>query len=101
AKRLGLADEIVDGDLTAGAMGWAERVVNEKGPVGKVRDLGDKVAAARGKPEIFSEFRKSVARQTRGFKAPEACIKAVEAAVSLPFDQGLARERELFVETLN
>ncbi|OLD99163.1 MAG: 3-hydroxyacyl-CoA dehydrogenase [Candidatus Rokubacteria bacterium 13_1_20CM_4_68_9] len=101
AKRLGLVDEIVDGDLTAGAIAFAERVVNEKRPLRKVRDLGDKVAAARGKPEIFSEFRKSVARQTRGFKAPEACIRAVEAAVSLPFDQGLARERELFVETLN
>ncbi len=101
AKRLGLVDEIVDGDLTAGAIAFAERVVNEKRPLRKVRDLGDKVAAARGKPEIFSEFRKSVARQTRGFKAPEACIRAVEAAVSLPFDQGLARERELFVETLD
>jgi len=101
AKRLGLVDEIVDGDLTAGAIAFAERIVNEKRPLRKVRDLDDKVVAARGKPEVFSEFRKSVARQTRGFKAPEACVKAVEAAVSLPFDQGLARERELFVETLN
>jgi 3-hydroxyacyl-CoA dehydrogenase len=101
AKRLGLVDEIIEGDLTAGAIAFAERVVNEKRPLRKVRDLGDKVAAARGKSEIFSEFRKSVARQTRGFKAPEACIRAVEAAVSLPFDQGLARERELFVETLS
>ena len=100
AKRLGLVDEIVDGDLTAGAIAFAERIVNEKRPLRKVRDLDDKVVAARGKPEVFSEFRKSVARQTRGFKAPEACVKAVEAAVSLPFDQGLARERELFVETL-
>ena len=101
AKRLGLVDEIAEGDLTAAAIAFAERVVNEKRPLRKVRDLDDKVAAARGKGEIFSEFRKSVARQTRGFKAPEACIKAVEAAVSLPFDQGLARERELFVETLS
>src|SRR5262249_46609714 len=101
ARRLGLVDEIVEGDLTAGAIAFAERVVAERRPLRKVRDVDDKVAAARGKPEIFSEFRKSVARQTRGFKAPEACIKAVEAAVSMPFDQGLARERELFLETLN
>ncbi|OLB96797.1 MAG: 3-hydroxyacyl-CoA dehydrogenase [Candidatus Rokubacteria bacterium 13_1_40CM_68_15] len=101
AKRLGLVDEIIDGDLTAGAIAFAERVVTEKRPLRKVRDLDDKVGAARGKPEIFSEFRKSVARQTRGFKAPEACIRAVEAAVSLPFEQGLARERELFLETLS
>ena len=42
-----------------------------------------------------------MARQTRGFPAPEAAIKAVEAAVTLPFEQGLARERELFLELLD
>jgi 3-hydroxyacyl-CoA dehydrogenase len=50
---------------------------------------------------VFAAFRKSVARQTRGFRAPDNCIKAVEAAVSLPFDQGLARERELFAELMS
>jgi 3-hydroxyacyl-CoA dehydrogenase len=101
AHRLGLLDELVEGDLTAGAVAFAERVVAERRPLRKVRDLDEKVAAARGKPEIFAEFRKSVARQTRGFKAPEACIKAVEAAVALPFDEGIRRERELFLDTLN
>jgi 3-hydroxyacyl-CoA dehydrogenase len=80
---------------------FAERVIAEKRPLKKIRDLDDKIAAVRGKPEVFAEFRKSVARQTRGFRAPENCIKAVEAAVNLPFDQGLARERELFTELLN
>jgi 3-hydroxyacyl-CoA dehydrogenase len=101
AHRLGLLDELVDGDLTAGAVAFAERVVAEGRPLRRVRDLDDKIAAARGKPEIFAEFRKSVARQTRGFRAPEACIRAVEAAVTLPFAQGLARERELFLELLD
>jgi 3-hydroxyacyl-CoA dehydrogenase len=101
ARRLGLLDEIVEGDLTAGAVAFAERVVAESRPLRRVRDLDDKVAAARGRPEIFTEFRKSIARQTRGFRAPEACIRLVEAAVNLPFDQGLAREREAFVELVN
>ena len=72
----------------------------EKRPLKKIRDLDDKIAAVRGKPEVFAEFRKSVARQTRGFRAPENCIKAVEAAVNLPFDQGMKRERELFQELM-
>jgi 3-hydroxyacyl-CoA dehydrogenase len=101
AHRLGLLDEVVEGDLVAGAVAFAERVVAERRPLRKVRDLEDKVAAARGRPEIFTEFRKSIARQTRGFRAPEACIQAVEAAVNLPFEQGIARERELFLELLN
>ena len=98
---MGLIDEIVDGDLAAAGVAFAETVLNEKRALRKIRDLDDKIAPARGKPEIFAEFRKSVARQTRGFRAPENCIKAVEAAVNLPFEEGIKRERELFVELMN
>src|SRR3989475_1017560 len=101
ALRVGLIDEIVDGDLATAGVAFAEKVLDEQRPLRKIRDLTDKIAAARSKPEIFAEFRKSVARQTRGFRAPESIVKAVEAAVNLPFDQGIKRERELFVELLN
>src|SRR5438034_5605911 len=97
----GLLDAIVEGDLTAAAVAFAEKVVSERRPLKKIRDLEDKLAPARGRPELFAAFRKSVARQTRGFRAPESCIRAVEAAATLPFDAGLARERELFLELLH
>jgi 3-hydroxyacyl-CoA dehydrogenase len=100
ALKHGLIDEIVDGDLAAAGVTFAEKVLNERRPLKKIRDLDDKLAAVRGKPQVFAEFRKSVARQTRGFRAPENIVKAVEAAMSLPFDQGLQRERELFAELL-
>jgi 3-hydroxyacyl-CoA dehydrogenase len=100
ARRLELLDELVEGDLTAGAVAFAERVVAEGRPLRRIRDLDEKVAAARGKPEVFAKFRQSVARQTRGFRAPEGCIQAVEAAVNLPFDQGIQKERALFLELL-
>src|SRR2546422_8193841 len=114
ALAVGLIDEIVAGgaaaageaptskagDLTAAGVAFAEKVLDERRPLKKIRDLDDKLAAVRGKPEVFAEFRKSVARATRGFRAPENIIKAVEAAVSLPFEQGLKRERELFGELL-
>jgi 3-hydroxyacyl-CoA dehydrogenase len=100
ALKAGLVDEMVDGDLTAAGVAFAERVLAEKRPLKKIREVDAKLAEVRGKPEVFAEFRKSVARQTRGFRAPENCIKAVEAAVNLPFDQGLKRERELFGELL-
>src|SRR5438876_771166 len=101
ALRVGLIDATVDGDLAAAGVAFAEKVLDEKRPLKKIRDLTDKIAVARDKPQIFAEFRKSVARQPRGFRAPERIVKAVEAAVSLPFDQGIKRERELFVELLN
>jgi 3-hydroxyacyl-CoA dehydrogenase len=101
ALKSGLIDEIAEGDLTAAGVAFAEKVVNEKRPLKKIRDLDDKLAAVRGKPEVFVNFRKSVARQTRGFKAPESIVKAVEAAVSLPFADGIKRERELFTELMS
>jgi 3-hydroxyacyl-CoA dehydrogenase len=97
----GLIDAIVEGDLAAAGVAFAEKVVSERWPLKKIRDLEDKLTAARGTPELFANFRKSVARQTRGFRAPENCIRAIEAAVTLPFDAGLTRERELFLELLH
>ena len=64
----------------------------------KVSERNEIVAPARGNSEIFDNFRKSIAGRTRGFHAPENCIKAVEAAVNLPFGEGLKREKELFTE---
>ncbi|MFI5376308.1 MAG: enoyl-CoA hydratase/isomerase family protein, partial [Candidatus Rokuibacteriota bacterium] len=69
ALKVGLIDEIVDGDLAAAGVAFAEKIVRERRPLKKIRDLDDKIAAVRGKPEVFAEFRKSVARQTRGFRA--------------------------------
>ena len=51
-------------------------------------------------PDLFKETEKAIARRARGFKAPWNIIKCVQAAVELPFDEGMKRERELFVELL-
>ena len=50
---------------------------------------------------VFDDFRKSIARKTRGFLAPECAIKAVEAACRTPFNEGLLFEKELFIQCLN
>jgi 3-hydroxyacyl-CoA dehydrogenase len=66
----------------------------------KVRDLNDKVLAARGKPEIFADFRRANARKFRGFLAPEYNIRCIEAAVNQPFEEGLKTEHKLFTELM-
>jgi 3-hydroxyacyl-CoA dehydrogenase len=97
----GLIDEIVpEGQLREGAIAFARRILAEKRPLKRVRDSDEKMIAARGKPEIFAEFRKANARKFRGFMAPEHNIRCVEAAVNLPFDEGLKVERELFGELM-
>src|SRR3989475_76723 len=98
ALRAGLIDEIVDGDLATAGVAFAEKVLDEKRPLRKIRDLADKLEAARSKPEIFAEFRKSVARQTRGFRAPESIVKAVEVAQEA-LDRGLGIVRKNYEAT--
>ena len=97
----GLIDEIVpEGELRAGAIAFARKILAEKRPLKRVRDSDEKMIAARGHPEIFANFRKANARKFRGFLAPEHNIRCVEAAVNLPFDEGLKAERELFGELM-
>jgi 3-hydroxyacyl-CoA dehydrogenase len=101
AQAAGLIDELVaEGELRAGAIAFAKKVVAENRPLKKVRDMNDKVVAARAKPEFFAEFRKANARKFRGFLAPEYNIRCVEAAVNLPFDEGIKTERKLFQELM-
>ncbi len=93
ALACGLIDEIVD-DLESGAIAFARRAVLDDLPLLRIRDRSDKLEDT---PEsLFSDFRTSIAKRTRGFLAPEYNIRCVEAAVELDFDAGLEREQELF-----
>ncbi len=100
AQEAGLVDEVTDGDLRAAAIAFARRAVAENMPLARVRDRDEKVLEARGNTELFAKFRASIARKTRGFLAPEYNIQCIEAAVNLPFDDGLAVERRLFLELM-
>ena len=102
AVAIGLFDELVDEDnLRDGAIDFAKRVIAKGVKLRKLSDLNDKLEEARQRPEIFHEFRAENARKFRGFHAPEANIKAIEAAVNLSFKEGLDEERRLFRTLLN
>lgn len=101
AKALGIIDEIVPGkDLRAEAIAYAKSIAAKR-PMPRVRDKSDKLAEAKADPGVFEAKRKSIARKARGQKAPYHCIAAVEAAVSMPFAQGIAEERRLFQELVS
>ncbi len=101
AKAWGVVDELAEeGKLREGALAFARRLIAEKAPLKKVRDRDEKLAPARGHPEIFEEIRKANARKFRGFEAWEKAILSVKNAVELPFDEGMKREREMFMALL-
>ncbi len=99
AKKLGIIDEIAaEGGLKAAAVAFARRVADAR-PLPRIRDRSDKLA--EGTPALFEGVRKSIARRARNQRAPYACIEAVEAACTMPFDEGCAFERKLFNEQVN
>ena len=99
AHTTGVIDELVEeGTLRESALAFARTLVAEGAPLKKVRDLTDKVTGID--PAIFVAARKRLAVERRGFEAPQRCIDCVEAACTLPFDEGLAKEQELFRHVL-
>lgn len=100
ALELELVDALAasDAELPAEAIALARTIVAEQRPLKKVRDSDEKLASARANPGLFDAFRKKHARALKGFHAPENIIKAIEAAATLPFEQGILREQELFAE---
>ncbi|MFL6751547.1 MAG: 3-hydroxyacyl-CoA dehydrogenase NAD-binding domain-containing protein [Sphingomicrobium sp.] len=96
AHDVGLVDRLVDGELVQHAVALAEEVRDIR-PLPKSSERDEKLAEARANPAIFDEFRKANAKKFRGFEAPEANIKAVEAAVAKPYAEGVIDERNLFM----
>jgi 3-hydroxyacyl-CoA dehydrogenase len=95
AQESGLLDRLIEGDLLAGAVAYGEALVAEGRPCRKARDLE---IDPEGTAEVFAKTRKSIERRARGLIAPYRCIESVENAVKLPFDQGLAKEGDFFME---
>ncbi|MGB5902797.1 MAG: 3-hydroxyacyl-CoA dehydrogenase NAD-binding domain-containing protein [Xanthobacteraceae bacterium] len=96
ALKAGLIDEIVD-DLVPGAVAFAKKVVAEKRPLRRLRDEDGKLAAAKADRSIFTNAVAALTKKARGLEAPFAAADAVGAAIDLPFDEGLKKEREGFM----
>jgi 3-hydroxyacyl-CoA dehydrogenase len=95
-----LIDAIIEGDLLAGALKFAEKAVADKLPLKRARDL--KVKPVAPSTEGFLQFaRNSVGATAKNFPAPLKCVEALAAATTLPFDQGMKFEREQFVALMN
>jgi 3-hydroxyacyl-CoA dehydrogenase len=94
-KDTALFDAIIEGDLLKGALDFAGKVVSEKRPLKRVRDLKINYP----EHEAYFQFaRNTVGAMAKNFPAPLKCVDAVAAAVGKPFDEGLALEASYFRE---
>ncbi len=90
----GIVDKVIEGDLLEGSIAFAAEKSAQEGSHRRTRDI-EVTLEDRG---VFDAMREKIKRKARGMRAPHACIECVEAAVELPFDEGVKHEREIFQE---
>ncbi len=97
ANTMGLVDELLaDEDVVGGAIQYAKGLVETGAPLKRIRDIS--IDPSSIDPNFFDNSRKQLARRARGQIAQDRIVSCLEAAVKLPIDEGLERERELFRE---
>ncbi|MEO6834714.1 MAG: 3-hydroxyacyl-CoA dehydrogenase NAD-binding domain-containing protein [Candidatus Tumulicola sp.] len=98
AKELGILDEVVESDVVAAAVALAKRVAPEKRRVSAQKAFIGKGISPQAGPFVVSQAHKMVPAEESGGYAAHKLIDAVEAAVEMPFEFGIAREARLFEE---
>jgi len=97
ALKHGLVARIVPNTSFSGVLEFA-REIARKSKHPKLRDQAAALPDGQAIDAFFSAARAQAAQRSRGLPAPIRCIEAVEAAIKLPFEQGLALERKFFSE---
>ena len=94
AKDMGLVDELAGEDsLAADAIAFARAKIADGPRPTRERPVFGDVA-------VIEQLKAKNAKRWRGFEAPYANLACVEAATRLPFDEGLAFEREQFMKLM-
>ncbi|MEO8672738.1 MAG: 3-hydroxyacyl-CoA dehydrogenase NAD-binding domain-containing protein [Tahibacter sp.] len=94
----GLFDKLSSGDAVDSAIEFALAAASTVPVLPRVRDRAVKHPDAAG---FFSAARVRVAASAGPYPAPLRCLEAIEAAVGLPFDDGMRNEREGFVALMD
>jgi 3-hydroxyacyl-CoA dehydrogenase len=94
AQQVGLVDKIAEeGRLLEDALDFAKGVIG-------VEPRRSREVPVHGDPAFIQKFATENAKKFRGFDAPAANLRCVQAAVELPFDQGIAFERQEFMKLM-
>ncbi|MEW5888214.1 MAG: 3-hydroxyacyl-CoA dehydrogenase NAD-binding domain-containing protein [Pseudomonadota bacterium] len=96
AQQLGLVDAVVEGDVIEEALAFARDLAARAAPVRRTRELP--VRGAEDTAALLERKRAETARTMRNRRAPLALLEALQAAATLPFDQGLRTEAALSAE---
>ena len=90
----GIIDKIEDGDPQTIGLAYTQSLLSENAPRRPVGEMP--MADAVDFDAVYAE----VLKKGRGQLSPATAVRAVQAASELPFEDGLKRERDLFMELM-
>ena len=91
AAEIGLVDALLEGDYPQAAVDLGRGVTERR----RVRDREEKLQPARDDAGLIDRLAAPLLKAS-GARRPRACVEAVRNAVTMPFDDGLKAERQLF-----
>ena len=95
AAAAGLIDHIIAGDIRSSALGYARAKAVQR-TVRKTREVTLAPEQIDSGLRAAATLKTDLLKSARGLRAPVAAVESIEAGLQVPFDQGSARERELF-----
>jgi 3-hydroxyacyl-CoA dehydrogenase len=102
ALALGLIDQLGKGeDVLEAGLAYARELVARHAPPRRTRDARALEADPAAARKAIEAARGQAATRSRGLFSPGKIVDAVQAALELPFDEGLAYERRAFLECLD
>jgi 3-hydroxyacyl-CoA dehydrogenase len=97
-SRTALFDEIAEGDPLDAALAFARKTVQEERPRKRIREMKNE----HPEPDAFFQYARNAIRPVaKHLPAPLKCVDAIAASVRKPFEEGLAVERDIFVQLLH
>ncbi|MBP0594966.1 enoyl-CoA hydratase/isomerase family protein [Paraburkholderia sp. LEh10] len=101
ALALGLVDKIGETvDVLAEGLAFAQALLAARAPARKTRDA-DGLADRTASRAAIEAARAETSKKSHGLFSPLKIVDAVQAALELPFDDGLRHERQLFLQCLD
>ncbi|SAL40557.1 3-hydroxyacyl-CoA dehydrogenase NAD-binding domain-containing protein [Caballeronia telluris] len=101
ARQLGLVDRVgASGDALADGIAHVHELLAARAPVRRTRDAAG-LADRRASRAAIEAAREQTAKKSRGLFSPLKIVDAVQAALELPFDDGLRHERQLFLQCID
>ncbi|MGU3576011.1 3-hydroxyacyl-CoA dehydrogenase NAD-binding domain-containing protein [Brucellaceae bacterium C25G] len=93
ARKDGLIDAVIDGDLQEGAVNFARSAIKQELP---------KILSQRLSPQadvaFWEQQKAAVSKAAKGASAPLLAFESIRQSTLLPFDKAMAFERKTFLE---